>query len=123
MKKALLIGFMVVLNSLAYAAGGGEVDSVGEAKCKEQVLSIAKSALDLNAKNLDFTQTDILPESVKLVSKEKINANTNYEGTRSIYSLTGYIYKGEYDIRIEMDSDCFSSSITIRDTSLPKDVK
>lgn len=49
MKKALLIGFMLVLNSLAYA-GGGEVGSVGENAEKAVAKKLEKIAQigDLN---------------------------------------------------------------------------
>ena len=49
-QKALLIGFMLVLNSLAYAAGGGVVDSVGENAEKAVAKKLEKIAQigDLN---------------------------------------------------------------------------
>lgn len=110
MKKALLIGFMVVLNSLAYAAGGGEVGSVGEAKCKEQALEIAKAALSLKAKAQKVTYS-VADQSLAIKSTMK----DQFGSSSTDYSLIGYMdMNGRYDILINLGTECDLNSVQIK---------
>ena len=111
MKKALLIGFMVVLNSLAYAAGGGVVDSVGEAKCKEQAQEIAKAALSLKAKARQVTYR-VADQSLAI----KSTMNDQFGSSSTDYSLIGYMdMNGRYDILINLGTECDLNSVQIKE--------
>ena len=112
MKKALLIGFIVAANTLAYAAGGGEVGSVDDQKCKEQAIEIANAALSLKAKAQSTTSYSVADKSFAIESTKKDkfgSASTNY-------SLVGYMdMNGRYDILINLGTECDLNSVQIRE--------
>ena len=111
MKKTLLIGFMVAMNSLAYATGGGEVGSVNNQKCKEKAIEAANTALGLKAKAQNITSYSVADESLSVLSTKKDqfgSASTNY-------SLIGFMdMNGRYDILINLGADCDLNSLQIK---------
>lgn len=111
MKKALLIGFIVIMNSLAHAAGGGEVGSVDDQKCKTQAIEIANAALSLKAK-AQSTTFSVADKSFAVESTKK----DQFGSASTIYSLIGYMdMNGRYEILINLGAECDLNSLQIRE--------
>lgn len=76
--------------------------------CDKEAVAIAKLNLDSKAKAYGFNSSDIMESSLKKLS----------EGADTIsYSISGEIYKGEYEITLSLDNSCSIKSLNIKDVS------
>ncbi len=89
--------------------------SVFAADCTSDVKSIAKSNLDQVAVKYGFESSDI--GNAKLVRTKKVKITRKLKETLSVFSVEGYIYKGEYTVSVTVDESCAVRAVSIHDDS------
>lgn len=98
MKKMTTIIGLMIISSTVFAAN-----------CDKEALDIAKMNLDSKARSYQFPEGDIMTQSLKKISSKKNGS--------LIYSVGSYIYKSEYNIRVQLDSSCSVESVRITEVS------
>lgn len=87
MKVLLVILAAVSFSTSVFAAG----------KCDKVALETAQAKLDQKAQAYGFDASDIDNSTLK---------STDSDSGKSVYSVTGYIYKAEYTVQMELNSAC-----------------
>lgn len=101
MRVSLAVLGAMLLSTTAFAG----------ADCSKAALAIAKLNLDSKARAFGTSESDIIDETIKQIHPKK-------KGSLA-YSLEGDIYKAQYDITVQVESDdCSVESVRIVEVGL-----
>jgi opacity protein-like surface antigen len=101
MKKVILSLVAVLVSGSALAA------TPAVPACQKEALAVAKANLDQKALSYGFSGSDIMVDTVSLVPT-KIKDTTTF-------TVEGGIYKGNYTVKVRMDSLCGVELVWIRE--------